>query len=188
MKNMEKRKIVRFVIFALCVVIFVSIFLILRSWFHSDGMHFIGGYGQVHMSQICEGIDQDGNKIESRNVIVDGVITTGNRSYGKFSGEIDIDDLPELNEFFAAIGSAVTKGDNGLYCLGICLFIKGPIYKKSDDEGLESNSAVVWIKDNQVAMEFHEGSIHSEKYYIFYSDKEMLNIEEIRARLLDLAK
>lgn len=190
MKNIEKRKILRFVIFALCMVIFAGAFLILRNWFHSDGMHFIGSYGQVHMSQVCEGIDQDGNKMESRNMIVDGVITrnviTGNR---KFSGEINIDDLPEINGLFAVTLCGVIKQDNGLYELGPCIFSDPspwedptPWDKVSDDEELNDKSCVatVWIKANQVAMEFYD--FNNEKYYIFYSDEEMLNIEELRTK------
>ena len=107
MKNKEKRKIVSSVIIVLCIAVAAGVFLMLRSWLHSDGMHFIGSYGQIHISQMCEGIDQDGNKMKSRNVVVDGEITrmvadgeiTQNR---KFTGTIDIDDLPELDKVMPA--------------------------------------------------------------------------------------
>lgn len=57
MKNIKKRKVLTFIIFALCTVISIAIFLILKNWFHSYGVHFIGSYGQIHISQMCEGID-----------------------------------------------------------------------------------------------------------------------------------
>lgn len=180
----------------------------LRSWLHSDGMHFIGSYGQIHMSQMCEGIDQDGNKIKSRNVVVDGEITrmvadgeiTQNR---KFTGTIDIDGLPELDKVMPAGLAGVSEYDDdgygGLYKLFPCMF--SPIWALILDDGrttddlteeekeewyaIKSGSAVVWIKDGKVAIEFHLGdSMYTEKYYIFYSDEEMRDIAE-REKALD---
>ena len=100
MKNTGKRKILRFVICVLCVLIFASVFLAVRRWLHSEGLHFIIGYGQIHLSKMCEGIDWDGNKIEPRNVVIDGVVTKDWKSedFWKLDGEVDIvDGLPEDN-------------------------------------------------------------------------------------------
>ena len=49
MKNTGKRKILRFVICVLCVLIFASVFMVVQIWLNSDGMHFILGYGQIHL-------------------------------------------------------------------------------------------------------------------------------------------
>ena len=42
--------------------------------------------------------------------------------------------------------------------------------------------AEVWIKDSQIAMKFYQGKTE-DKYYIFYTDKGILDIPEVRAEL-----
>lgn len=106
MKKIGKKKITVLVVLVLCLAVCVTVFIMFRKWLHSDGMHFVGGYGQVHLSKMCEGMDQDGNKIESRNVIVDGTITEHSwkfwrLEFGGFNGTINVEELPELIDVFA---------------------------------------------------------------------------------------
>lgn len=183
MKNIKKRKVLTFIIFALCTVISIAIFLILKNWFHSYGVHFIGSYGQIHISQMCEGIDQDGNKTIARNVVIDGVITRNQ----EFSGTITIDGLPEMDGVLPAGAAEVKKQPGGLYEFYSCIFHALPAwykdpdplarYKKEYKEELDKSCyATVWLKAEQIAIEFHVGDTHSKEYYIFYSDNDMFDI------------
>lgn len=52
------------------------------------------------------------------------------------------------------------------------------LIEKSEERWARSGSAVVWIKDSQVAIEFHQCDMYTEKYYIFYSDEKILEIAE----------
>lgn len=178
MKKIGKRKIVILAVLVLCIVIFVVAFQRLQSWLHSEGMHFIGKYGQVHLSHICEGFDQDGNIMESQNVTVDGSITPviEIRALREFHGKINIDGLPEMEKYklFPTGGTVVTPYNDNLYSLSGYVFMssKSP---PADKWG----RADVWLKDNQVALKFFLFGMDKE-YYIFYSDKGMLDIPEIR--------
>ena len=114
MKKIGKKKITVLVVLVLCLAVCVTVFIMFRKWLHSDGMHFVGGYGQVHLSKMCEGMDQDGNKIESRNVIVDGTITEHSwkfwrLEFGGFNGTINVEELPELSDVFAGGGGGCNR-------------------------------------------------------------------------------
>ena len=198
MKKIEKKKIVALAVLVLCLAVCVTVFIMFRKWLHSDGMHFVGGYGQVHLSKMCEGMDQDGNKIESRNVIVDGTITEDSwkfwrLEFGGFNGTINVEELPELIDVFAGGGGYVIERAKGTYEVGCVMFMESPLSRErrgrtefvEDDPGDRSCDENLWLKDNEVAMEFHKGDLHSENYYIFYSDAKMLDIPEIRKLIKD---
>ncbi|MCI8379695.1 MAG: hypothetical protein HFH72_14480 [Lachnospiraceae bacterium] len=199
MKKIGKRKIVTLTVLVLCLAVCVTVFIMFRKWLHSDGMHFVGGYGQVHLTKMCEGMDQDGNKIESRNVIVDGTISEGSwkfwrLEFGGFNGTINVEELPELIDVFeGGVGCAI-KRDKGTYEVAGIIFLESPLsrerrgrkeFTEEDDPENRSCYANLWLKDNEVAMEFHQRDFHSENYYIFYSDAKMLDIPEIRKLIKD---
>ncbi|MCI8747353.1 MAG: hypothetical protein HFH67_05740 [Lachnospiraceae bacterium] len=199
MKNIGKGKILKIVICALCVLIFASAFLAVRRWLHSEGLHFIIGYGQIHLSKMCEGIDQDGNKIEPRNVVIDGVVTKDWKSedFWKLDGEVDIvDGLPE--DVFPSKGGGIVKLDDGFYFVTFIFpdFPKDNItsgyesLNDGKDNRIEDKScfALVWIKNGEIVMKFYQGADDTNGYYIYYSDIgmldiEMLDIEQIQAKL-----
>lgn len=194
MKKVGKRKIIILLaILTLCIIIFTAVFLKLQSWLHSDGMHFIGRYGQVHISQTCEGIDQDGNKIEPRDVVVDGVIRSS-KIIGeelRFDGEITIDGLPELEKYGlwpAGASSVLKRGDGLYYLIDYTFMAASSSIKEKWDEEEEWNElsfgdvwcdAEVFLKDNEIAMKFTQGNTN-DKYYIFYSDRGMLDIPVVK--------
>ncbi|MCI9078136.1 MAG: hypothetical protein HFH68_04290 [Lachnospiraceae bacterium] len=189
MKNIEKRKLLRFTIFMLFVLVFASVFIVLYRWFHSDGMHFIGNYGQIHISKMCEGIDQDGNKIKSKKIVIDGVVTKerGNRL---FDGDVNIiNGLPE--GVIPAFAPFIEKYDGGLYKLPSYFFMDIHVsYRVSLGEERENRScySIVWLKDGEIAMEFYKSEDGEDRgdtngYYLYYSDIKMLDIEEVREKV-----
>ena len=194
MKNTGKRKILRFVICVLCVLIFASVFMVVQIWLNSDGMHFILGYGQIHLSKMCEGIDQDGNKIEPRNVVIDGVLTEDWKSKGfwELDGEVDmVGGLPE--RVFPSKGAGISELDDGFYSM-ICMLQNflindvRSIYESYNDEKYNKKEyknciAFIWIKDGEIVMEFYQGDDDTEGYYIYYSDIKMLDIEQIQDKV-----
>lgn len=182
MNNIRKRKILIFAICVLCVLIFASVFLAVLRWLHSEGLHFIAGYGQIHLSKMCEGIDQDGNKIQQKNIVIDGVVTKEKGDNQVFRGMVDIiAGLPE--GVIQANISPVIKYDNGLYELAWCPFLDAQIsFRVFNGERKEDRSCegIVWIKDGEIVMKFYQGDDDTNGYYIYYSDVEMLDIKQIQ--------
>lgn len=173
MKKIEKRQIKIFEIFVLCIVLLAGAFLIFRSWLHSAGTHSIGSYGQIHVSGLCEGTDQDGNKIKSRNIAIDAVVCVKGRELGSFEGEINIDGLPEVNALHQVGGGPATKSDNGQYLL-VSWYRPMP-WSGDDWEEQSSYNAEGWIRGNQFAVQVYREDMRHKEYNIFYSNEEMLN-------------
>ena len=90
-------------------------------------------------------------------------------------------------------GGDVIERAKGTYELGCVMFMERPLSRErrgrtefvEDDPGDRSCDANLWLKDNEVAMEFHQRDLHNENYYIFYSDAKMLDIPEIRKLIKD---
>lgn len=195
MKTGKRKIVILLAILAVCIIIFAAVFQQLQGWFHSDGMHFIGRYGQAHFSHLCEGFDQDGNKIEPRDVAVDGVVSPEKiiGEFLRFDGEITIDGLPELEKYglWPSGASAVLKRGDGLYYLIDYTFMAASSsIKEKWDEEEEWNElsfgdiwcdAEIFLKDGEIAMKFTQGNT-SDKYYIFYSDRGMLDIPVVRGQ------
>lgn len=193
MENIRKRKILKFIILILCILIFASAFLVLRRWLHSDGMHFIAGYGQIHLSKMCKGIDHDGNKIEPRNIVIDGTVTKkwGSESFWELNGMVDISNgLPE--KVFPSKGAAIVKSDDGVYFMS-CIFLdlskydvtseyENWNYEKDNKREYKGCYAITWIKDGEIIMKFYQDN-DTDGYYIYYSDIKMLDIEQIQEKI-----